>query len=68
MPCSIIKLVANFNEFVESHAFNYRWINKKVHIQGVVFFQERAIQYSMPSLCKNTTTRLRRTSAVDGTF
>ena len=57
MTCSIIKLVANFNEFVESHAFNYRWISKKVHIQGGVFFQERAIQYSMPSLCKNTTTQ-----------
>jgi hypothetical protein len=41
MTCSIIKLVANFDDLVENHEFNYRWLNEKVHIQGVVFFQEQ---------------------------
>jgi len=36
MTCSIIKLVANFDDLVENHEFNYRWLNEKVHIQGVV--------------------------------
>jgi hypothetical protein len=40
MTCSIIKLVANFDDLVENYEFNYRWLNEKVHIQGVVFFQE----------------------------
>ena len=30
--------------------FNYRWLSKKVHIQGVVFFQERGYTCSMPSV------------------
>ncbi len=30
-----------FDDFPKSHEFNYRWLSKKVHIQGVVFFQER---------------------------
>ncbi len=34
---------------VKSHGFNYRWLSKKVHIQGVVFFQERGHTCSMPS-------------------
>ena len=29
----------------------------KVHIQGVVFFQERGHTCSMPNVCKNTTTQ-----------
>jgi hypothetical protein len=35
------KVVLNFDGLVKSHEFNYRWLSKKVHIQGVVFFQER---------------------------
>ncbi len=30
--------------------YNYRWLSKKVHIQGVVFFQERGYTCSMPSV------------------
>ncbi len=41
MTCSIIKLVANFDDLVKNHEVNYRWLSKKVHIQGIVFFQER---------------------------
>ena len=63
-----VYLSIEYDEFVKSHEFNYIWLSKKVHIQGVVFFQERGHTCSMPSLCKNTTTHLRRTSAVDGTF
>jgi hypothetical protein len=25
-----------FTDFVKKHKFNYRWLSKKVHIQGVV--------------------------------
>ncbi len=25
-----------FDDLVKSHEFNYRWLSKKVHIQGVV--------------------------------
>jgi hypothetical protein len=69
-----------YDELVKSYEFNYGWLSKKVypplaapeatrvHIQGVVFFQERGYTCSMPSACKNTTTHPRRTSAVDGTF
>ena len=45
------------DDLVKSHEFNYRWLSKKVHIQGVVFFQERGHTRSMPSVCKNTTTQ-----------
>ena len=45
------------DDLVISHEFNYRWLSKKVHIQGVVFFQERGYTRSMPSVCKNTTTQ-----------
>ena len=38
------------DDFVKSHEFNYRWLSKKVHIQGVVFFQERGHTCSMPSV------------------
>jgi hypothetical protein len=38
------------NDLVKSHEFNYRWLSKKVHIQGVVFFQERGHTCSMPSV------------------
>jgi len=27
------------NDLVKSQKFNDRWLSKKVHIQGVVFFQ-----------------------------
>ena len=47
----------NIDGFVKSHEFNYRWLSKRVHIQGVVFFQERGHTCSMPSVCKNTTTQ-----------
>ena len=30
--------------------YNYRWLSKKVHIQGVIFFQERGYTCSMPSV------------------
>ncbi len=30
--------------------YNYRWLSKKVHMQGVVFFQERGYTCSMPSV------------------
>ncbi len=41
----------NYNDdLVKSHEFNYRWLSKKVHIQGVVFFQERGHTCSMPSV------------------
>jgi len=50
MTCSIIKLVANFDDLVKNHEVNYRWLSKKVHIQGIVFFREEAIQCSMPSV------------------
>jgi len=35
---------STFSEFItigdleKNHEFNYRWLSKKVHIQGVVFF------------------------------
>jgi len=45
------------DSFVKSHEFNYRWLSKKVHIQGVVFFQGRGHTCSMPNVCKNTTTQ-----------
>ena len=51
------KLVFKCNDLVKSHEFNYRWLSKKVHIQGVVFFQKRGHTRSMPSVCKNTTTQ-----------
>ena len=37
--------------------FNFRWLSQKVHIQGVVFFQERGHICNMPSVWKNTTTQ-----------
>ncbi len=40
----------SIDEFVKSNKFNYRWLSKKVHIQGVVFFQERGHTSSMPSV------------------
>ncbi len=30
----------NVDDHVKSHELNYRWLCKKVHIQGVLFFQE----------------------------
>jgi hypothetical protein len=30
--------------------YNYRWLSKKVHIQGVVLFQERGQRCRLPSL------------------
>jgi len=45
------------DSLVKSHELNYRWLSEKVHIQGVVFFQERGNTHSMPSVCKNTTTQ-----------
>jgi hypothetical protein len=39
-----------YDKLVKSHEFNYRWLSKKVHIQGVVFFQERGHTSSMPSV------------------
>jgi len=38
------------NDLVKSREFNYRWLSKKIHIQGVVFFQERGYTCSMPSV------------------
>ncbi len=43
---------SNLDNLVKSHEFNYRWLSKKVHIQGVVFFQERGHTCSMPSVWK----------------
>lgn len=40
----------NLDALVKSNEFNYRWLSKKVHIQGVVFFQERGYTRSMPSV------------------
>ncbi len=52
--------MVNLDDLVKSHEFNYRWLSrlrkatprqgKKVHIQGVVFFQERGHTRSMPSV------------------
>ncbi len=42
--------VSKLDDLVKSHEFNYRWLSKKVHIQGVVFFQERGYTCSMPSV------------------
>ena len=35
---------------VKSHEFNYRWLSKKVRIQGVRFFQKRGHTCSMPNI------------------
>jgi hypothetical protein len=40
---------SQYNDLVKSHEFSYRWLSKKVHIQGVLFFQERGYTCSMPS-------------------
>ena len=45
-----VYLSIEYDEFVKSHEFNYIWLNKKVHIQDVVFFQVRGYTCSMPSL------------------
>jgi len=40
----------NLDDRAKSREFNNRWLSKKVHIQGVVFFQERGYTCSMPSV------------------
>jgi len=42
--------VINLDDLVKSHEINYRWLSKKVHIRGVVFFQERGHTCSLPSV------------------
>ncbi len=42
--------MAPIDDLVKSHKSNYRWLSKKVHIQGVGFFQERGHTCSMPSV------------------
>jgi len=42
-----IKLTAGLASDVQ---YNYRWLSKKVHIQGVLFFQERGHICRMPSV------------------
>jgi len=42
--------ISNLDGLLKSHEFKYRWLSKKVHIQGVVFFQERGHTSSMPSV------------------
>jgi hypothetical protein len=49
-------------QIVSIHESSYRWLSKKVHVQGVVFFQEQGHTYSMPSVCK------KYYNAVDETF
>ncbi len=48
--------------FVKSHEFNYRWLSKKVHIQGVVVFQGRRHTYKYVEGLK------KYYNAVDGIF
>jgi hypothetical protein len=35
--------MVNLDGLVKSHGFNYGWLSKKIHIQGVVFFRNEAI-------------------------
>ena len=49
--------MAKDDDLAKSRELNYRWLSKKVRIQGVVFFQERGYTCSMPSVWKNTTTQ-----------
>jgi len=44
------KLLTRIDDLVKSHEFNDRWLSKKVHIQGGVFFQEQAHTCNMPSV------------------
>ena len=55
-------MMVNLDDLVKSHECNYRWLSKKVHIQGVVFIQERGYTCSMPSVWK------KYYNAVDGTL
>ena len=41
---------SDLDGFVKNYEFNYRWLSKKGHIQGVIFFQERGHTNSMPSV------------------
>jgi hypothetical protein len=52
----------NVDDLVKSHELNYRWLYKKVHIQGVLFFEdpcspaERDFRYAPSSLRRESST------------